>query len=154
MAALTGILKREIDSISRFITLLKTEQEVLASGKPNDLSSINVEKVQLVDQLNLLGAERINLICESKSGKDTPTMETWLSLHPLEQQPAELWNSLLILAREAKELHDLNTQLVRIHLQQTNNALAILTTREPANTLYGSNGQSSLLTGSRIVDSA
>jgi flagella synthesis protein FlgN len=154
MSTLAGMLSREIDKISRFVTLLKIEQGALRSAQTNDLSRISKEKLELVGQLNLLGTERILLISGSSPAEDHLAMDSWLALHPEEKEPAALWNSLLFLAKEAKELHDLNMQLVGIHLQQTNNALAILTSREPGNTLYSSNGQSSPLTGSRIVDSA
>jgi flagella synthesis protein FlgN len=58
------------------------------------------------------------------------------------------------LAKEAKALHDLNGKLLNIHLQQTTEAIAVLTQQHQAHSLYGSDGQSAMSTGSRIVDSA
>jgi flagellar biosynthesis protein FlgN len=80
-------------------------------------------------------------------------MKIWLGRQPDNQTAAVNWENLLDLAREAKQLHELNASLVGMNLQQTNEALAIL--RKPAqHTLYGSNGQTSPFSGSRIVDSA
>ena len=154
MTPLAGVLTREIDQVSRFLLLLKTEQEVLKSGQPDDLAIINEEKVKLVAQLNHLSAERAQLTSELESAANQASIASWLALQPREKQSAVLWDKLIQIAREAKELHDLNGQLTSMHLRQTNDALAILTERQPEKTLYGSNGQSSQLTGSRIVDSA
>jgi flagellar biosynthesis/type III secretory pathway chaperone len=41
-----------------------------------------------------------------------------------------------------------------MHLQQTSEALVILTRQAEQHTLYGSNGQAAQVSGSRIVDSA
>jgi len=154
MTPLAGVLTREIDQVSRFVQLLKMEQEVLKSGRPDDLSTINEEKVKLVEQLNQLGAERVQSTGALEPTADQASMASWLAQQPQEKQSAVLWAKLIQIAREAKELHDLNGQLIGMHLRQTNDALAILTERQQENTLYGSNGQSSQLTGSRIVDSA
>lgn len=154
MTPLTGVLTREIDQVSRFVLLLKMEQEVLKSGQPDDLAKINEEKVKLVEQLNQLGTERTQSICELGPVADQASMASWLAQRPQEKQSAVLWDRLIQIAREAKELHDLNGQLTGMHLRRTNDALAVLTERHQEKTLYGSNGQSSHLTGSRIVDSA
>lgn len=154
MTPLAGVLAREIDLVSSFISLLKKEQETLKSGQPDDLVKINTEKVKLVEQLNQLGTERALSSSGLESAVDQTSIALWLAQHPQEKQSAALWNELIQFAREAKELHNLNGQLVAMYLRQANDALAILTQRQQENTLYGSNGQSSLLTGSRIVDSA
>ena len=83
-----------------------------------------------------------------------PQFEAWLQQHPQEKKSAALWVKLLKLAREAKTLHDLNGKLLNIHLQQTTDAIAVLTQQHQAHSLYGSDGQSAMSTGSRIVDSA
>ena len=153
MTPLAGILTREKELVSRFILLLKQEQEVLKSGRPDELGKINEEKLKLVDQLNQIGTERAQLT-NGLAPQDNSANMSWLTKHPLEKQSAALWGKLIHLAREAKELHALNGQLIGMHLRQTNDALAILTQRQQEHTLYGSNGQSSQLTGSRIVDSA
>lgn len=154
MTPLAGVLTRETELVSRFILILKQEQEALKSGKPEALAEINGEKINLVDQLNQLGANRSQLTGLPGAPSDQTSMTAWLAQHPQEKKSAALWHALIDLAREAKELHELNGQLIGIHLKQTSAALAVLTQRQQEHTLYGSNGQSSLFTGSRIVDSA
>lgn len=154
MTPLAGVLIQEIELVSCFILLLKKEQETLKSGQPDDLVKINTEKVKLVEQLNQLGTERVQLSSELEFAVDQISIALWLDQHPQEKQSAALWSELIQFAREAKELHHLNDQLVAMYLRQANDALAVLTQRQQENSLYGSNGQSSSLTGSRIVDSA
>lgn len=154
MTPLAGILMRETELVSRFILILKQEQEALKSGKSDPLAEINGKKINLVDQLNQLGANRSQLTGLPGLTSDQASMTTWLAQHPQEKKSATLWQVLIDLAREAKELHELNGQLISIHLKQTSDALAVLTQHQQEHTLYGSNGQSSLFTGSRIVDSA
>jgi len=154
MTPLAEILKRETDLVSRFISILGKEQEALQSGQADALDEINRGKLQLVEQLNQVGLERAEIAILPVPGGERAGMQAWLAQHPLEKQSALLWDALLNLAREAKEMHDLNGKLISIHLKQTGDALAVLMQRQQEHALYGSNGQSSQTTGSRIVDSA
>ena len=76
MTPLAGVLAREIDLVSSFISLLKKEQETLKSGQPDDLVKINTEKVKLVEQLNQLGTER----ALSSSGLESAVDQTSIAL--------------------------------------------------------------------------
>ena len=154
MTPLSNLLKRETESVSRFILVLGQEQEALKAGRPELLAAINSEKILLVDQLNQLGTERSQLADLTGTATDRTKMAAWLQKNPQEKQSATLWVKLLKLAQEAKELHELNGQLIGLHLQRTTEAISVLTQQHKEHSLYGSNGQSSALTGSRIVDSA
>lgn len=153
MEDVAAITKQEIIFVSRFVELLKKEQEMLKRGKASDLADINVEKISLVEQLNLLETNRRQAL-KIKGDEDTrDAMRIWLGGQPKNQTAAVNWENLLDLAREAKQLHEVNASLIGMKLQQTNEALAIL--RKPAqHSLYGSDGQTSQFSGSRIVDSA
>jgi flagella synthesis protein FlgN len=154
MTELTSVLTRETELVSRFILVLNQEQTALKSAKPDALATINAEKLQLVDQLNLIGNERAKLANLAGTASDLEKMKVWLQQHPQEKKSASLWVKLLKLAKEAKALHDLNGKLLNIHLQQTTEAIAVLTQQHQEHSLYGSDGQSAMSTGSRIVDSA
>lgn len=154
MTPLASLLKRETEAVSRFILVLGREQEALKSVSPELLSQINSEKLLLVDQLNQLGVERSQLADLAGTATDRSKMAAWLQQHPQETQSAVLWVKLLKLAQEAKELHELNGQLISLHLQRTTDSISVLTQQHKEHSLYGSNGQSSANTGSRIVDSA
>ena len=154
MSALGKLIEREITLISRFVTSLQEEQEALKAANPESLPTIHEEKSRLVDQLNALENERIQLVGGSANMPDRERMAAWLQVHPNEKTVAGHWKKLIELAQEAKRLSDLNAALVKLHLEKTTQALAILTRHAQENLFYGSDGQAATYTGSRIVDSA
>lgn len=154
MPELAAVIGREIELISRFLQLLKDEQAALQRIDPTPLPDIASSKAALVDQLNNLEEERQRMIGIAAGENARQAMEAWLAGHPGEKTITREWQTLLSLSAEARELHQLNAGLVAMHLQQTNEALAILTRQPPQAELYGSDGQTSLRGSGRIVDSA
>lgn len=154
MSDFAAITEREITLISRFVELLKDEQEALKRANAAALPEIGSEKIELVERLNSLEAERRSALGIAGDEKTREAMTEWLAKHPKELTAAVNWNNLLDLAREAKQLQELNARLVDMHLQQTSEVLAVLTRQPQQQTLYGSNGQAAQISGSRIVDSA
>jgi len=154
MTVLASLLTQETELVSRFVLVLNREQAALKAVVPDALAAINAEKLQLVEQLNLLGKERAKIANLAGTASDIEKMKAWLQHNPQEHKSAALWVKLLKLAKEAKALHDLNGKLLNIHLQHASEAVAVLTQQHKEHSLYGSNGQSSMSTGSRIVDSA
>lgn len=154
MPELAAVIGREIELISRFLQLLKDEQAALQRIDPEPLPEIASVKSTLVDDLNNLEEERRRMIGLAAGDNARQAMEAWISGHPGEKTIIRKWQTLLTLSAEARELHQLNAGLVAMHLQQTNEALAILTRQPPQAELYGSDGQTSLRGSGRIVDSA
>lgn len=154
MSDIAAISEREIALILRFVALLKDEQESLKRANASALPEISAAKIDLVEKLNLLEAERRTVLGIVGDEKTRAAMAVWLTNNPKDKTAAENWKRLLNLAQEAKQLHELNAQLVGMHLQQTSEALVILTRQAEQHSLYGSNGQAAQFSGSRIVDSA
>ena len=154
MSNIAGILNREIELVSRFITLLGEEQECLKTGNADDLQSITAKKEPLIGLMNAIESERMAAIGEAGRPSNGASMQRWLGQNATDTAAAASWQQLLDLAREAKSLHELNMQLVEMHLRNTTEALAILTQPAESSTLYGSSGQTMTSSGSRIVDSA
>lgn len=155
MSEIAAITAREIALISRFIALLNNEQEILKRAEATDLPEISAAKISLAEQLNTLEIERRSALGITSHENPREAMAKWLAQHPAEQTAAVNWKTLLNLAGEAKQQHELNARLVGIHLQQTTEALAILNRQSSEQLpLYGSNGQAAQSSGSRIVDSA
>ncbi|UCV19740.1 flagella synthesis protein FlgN [Ferribacterium limneticum] len=152
MTIVAKLLKREAELVVRFRNTLLREQEILRTGKSDDLAEINTEKLSLVDSLNLAGAERARAL--SSSDEATIDMQAWFSAHPSEIEALELWKGLLGTAREARAINELNGSLINVLHQKTSDALSILTQGKADQSLYSSNGQASPSTGSRIIDSA
>lgn len=154
MSPIASILDREIQLVSRFLALLGQEQEALKSGNPTALPDIGKDKNLLVDQLNDIEAERNRALGEPYARQGKNGMSAWLAAHPGASDCAALWQKLLAQAQEARQMHQLNAGLLALHINKTNEALAILTRHNTEHTLYGANGQAAAYTGSRIVDSA
>lgn len=150
MSEIAGILAREIELVSRFISLLNNEQDSLKRGDADALQAITAEKSPLIAQMNSAESERMAAIGEAgRTG-----MQRWLDENTADASAATNWQQLLCLAREAKSLHELNIQLVDMHLKNATEALAILTQPPESSSLYGASGQTMSSSGSRIVDSA
>jgi len=154
MSDIADILSREIELVSRFIALLGKEQESLKQGNADALQTITAEKAPLIALMNAIEDERMTAIGETGLPSNGASMQRWLGQNTTDTAATTSWQQLLDLAREAKSLHDLNIQLVDMHLRNTTEALAILTQPVESSTLYGSSGQSMTSSGSRIVDSA
>jgi flagella synthesis protein FlgN len=154
MSVVAGILEREIELISRFIVALNEEQACLTAANPAALPEISATKSGLVEQLNALEGERMTAIGITESPSNRATMESWLARNNNDANATVAWEKLLILAREAKTLHELNGRLVDLHLRNTTEILGILTQEAKQTGLYDASGQAMPTTGSRIVDSA
>lgn len=154
MSTLSALTEQEIGLMTDLLSRLKEEQDALKNGNAGALPTLGEAKLKLIEQLNAIETARSQfLLC--KGGTDVrAAMQAWLAAHPDQLTLATSWNKVLDLARQAKLLHEVNGKLVGMHLQQTNEMLAALTSPAQQNTLYGSDGQASLASGSRIVDSA
>jgi flagella synthesis protein FlgN len=154
MTPLRTLLEREITLVSRFVAALNEEQDALKAARPEALPKIQEEKSVLVEQLNSLETERTLLVGGASEKTNRQRMLAWLAAHPAEIQIHTHWHKLLELAEEARRQNELNAALVKLHLDKTSQALAILTRHSQESLLYGSNGQAAIYTGSRIVDLA
>lgn len=154
MSELQQLLEAEKGLVTRFLGLLREEQSALVEGLAETLSVLNQTKLELIDTLNTAEAARGAFIAASSTGNGKAEMKAWLLRHPAEKSARLLWEEILDLAREARQLHEMNGELIAMHLSKTSEAIDILTQRQKEAALYGSNGQAASGTGSRIVDSA
>lgn len=154
MLPLVQLLGEEKRLVEKFIALLALEQDALTKGAADELPLIVNDKKTLVEALNSLETTRASLISSTPQDSGNQAMERWLSIHPDEKSVANLWREILKLAAEAKQQHALNGRLINMHLTRTSEALNILTQRQQYTGLYGSDGQATSGSGSRIVDSA
>lgn len=153
MVAAQPVTQQEASLLSDFIALLKQEQEALVRADPGSLSDINNRKLTVLADLNRHEQTRAQIL-QSAPGENTrDAMSRWLAGHPDQKATAGTWQAVMNLAREAKRLHELNGQLIAMHLQRTSELLAVLK-RSEHQTLYGANGQTHQSSGSRIIDQA
>ncbi len=154
MSALRELLLQEKELLDRFITCLHEEATALKEIRPEALDGVGQSKLALTQQLDAIENRRNALTSVPGSATGRAAMQQWLSRHPEEAASSALWNEVLALATEAKRLHNLNGELIAMHLSKTSEAIEILSQRLRDKPLYGSDGQSTGSTGCRIVDSA
>ena len=154
MSAVAAILEQEIELISRFVATLNSEQEILKQGQAEGLPEFAQQKTALAEQLNALEQKRLAALGLVNHPNSKGQMERWLTEHTTETVAAVNWQNLLNLAREAKVLNEINSQLIEMHLRRAIESLAVLMHQGEKQPLYGASGQSMATTGSRIVDSA
>ncbi len=153
-SAVAAIIAREIELVSQFVSVLNEEQEALTRADVAALPELMTRKSPLVEQLNAIESERLGALDIPAATTERGAMENWLAQNSGDVVAAVNWEKLLNVAAEAKTLHELNSQLVDMHLRQATETLAILTAQPEQSALYGSSGQAVPTTGSRIVDSA
>lgn len=150
---LAPVLAEEVSLVERFITLLGEEQRVLKEARADALAELSARKAEVADQLNLVGKKRNQVLAQAGFAADRPGMRSWLAKYPTDRQTGLAWTHLLKLAAKAQEITRLNGQLLALHLQVTQQALATLTQQAQAGALYGPTGHQSQITGNRIIDS-
>ena len=150
--SLRAILDCQSQSLARFVELLRREQAALSKGDAAELPAINQNKTELIETLNRSDADRYRILTQAGYSGDATGMNAWLSSQADDMN--RLWQKILQLAREAKELNRLNGQLIAARLQATDAALSALNVKAKEGSLYGPQGQKGSFTGSRIIDSA
>lgn len=155
MSQLHRALLDETALLRRFIEVLREEQSLLTSGQTDALAEVGATKLDLVEKLNASEQARLRLLVGLTPAQSSrQDMAEWLRRNPAESAARQSWEQLITLAREAREIHAMNGELIAMHLARTSEALDILTQRQSEASLYGSDGQAATGSGSRIVDSA
>ena len=154
MSDLLATIRREKELLAGFSALLREEQTALQHGEAPALPALNLKKASLIEDMNAMAGLRNALLAGAGCGPDRDGMKQWLDRNPDNTTIRAVWSGLLKLAAEARELNETNGKLISLRLQATQEALAILTQQARQTSLYGPNGQTSPLTGLRIIDSA
>lgn len=148
------IIALELESIETFIGILQEEQLVLRDGPVDGLAPLGEKKMALVARLNSLEAEREMLLPKATAKTAVASMEAYIKAQPDASRLEPLWHGLLERAREARDLHQVNAKILAGLLDQTDAAINVLRSKQQSTSLYGSDGQVSGSSGSRIVDLA
>lgn len=135
-------LEAELRAFRDFIQALQTEQDALVQGNVDpllELARIKSEKVVLLSQLaeiraRFLGAQG----CSQEHGGMTKWLRQRNEGNP---QIAKLWQQLLTLAENAKQLNQINGRLIDTRLRNNQQALALLQAAANQTALYGPDGQ-------------
>ena len=136
---LTKSLEREVIEFEIFKQLLIEEQEALVAGEVSQLSDITEKKTIAFDNLNILSNNRMNLIKALGFNSDQSGIDQWQNSADIET--VNLWNSLLNLGIEIQKSNNLNSKLINIRLQYTQQTMSTLLAAINQTELYGPSGQ-------------
>lgn len=146
------LIDTEVRALAAFVGLLRVEQDQLKAGETGDLVRLAAEKDQLIKELLEVSGKRDAAMTAAGLANDAGSLARWAN----SGGPAAeaLLRQLLAFAAEARELNQLNGQLVALRLAHTRAALAALSPNASEPGLYGSSGQTTTPTGYRLIDSA
>ncbi|MEY2632532.1 MAG: hypothetical protein RIR00_1186 [Pseudomonadota bacterium] len=154
MSDLLLLLRRELELVDGFVSLLREEQDALTAGDGDVLAEVVARKGKAAEQLALADRQRAGWSQRHGLPPELPALAQWLE----RQGPSPLldaWRALMQSARAAKTLNASNGLLITQRLNNTQESLnSLLGQQRQATSLYGRNGQTSTLTGSRLIDSA
>lgn len=154
MGTLQSAVAQEAALLSRFIALLQEEQAVLQEGQADRLPAIAKQKTMLYEELNAAALQRNTLLKAAGLNIDKAGMDAWFAAHSTEKALQLAWRQLLKAAEEARQLNEQNGLIIKLRLQATGDALSVLHHQAQGRTLYGRDGQSSAISGYRLIDSA
>lgn len=148
---LRQVIAGEAVLLKQFVELLRREQASLTQGVADDLPQIADQKNGLVVQLNQLSAKRAAFLEALGLSADRAGIDAWCA-QAQNQEAAEAWRRVMMLAAEAKELNRVNGELIQIRMQFTAKALEALSGAKNSLELYGPDGQSTKPGARRIND--
>ena len=152
LSDISRCIAAEAAAIEKFVELLEHEQGALTRGETDELAALAEQKEALAVRLNELSRTRNALLATEGIAADRVGMEIWLDKNANQKAVAEGWNTVLSLAAKARELNQLNGELIRIRMQFNSEALEILLRRQNSLDLYGPDGLAKTQDGRRIND--
>jgi flagella synthesis protein FlgN len=147
-AGMLAELGAEKLALTRFISLLKTEQRALKEGFVEALEQLAQEKSALVGELNRLEAKRAR--DAAQVGCDGAGTAAWVAREG-GMQATNMWLEMLDLAREARRLNQVNGILIDTMMRNNKQALNVLQAAAQRASLYGPDGRSENYSGGRML---
>lgn len=143
-------LRSELEAFREFHLLLQQEQAALIAGDIDRLLQLAPGKTGLIEKLSAFSVERDHQLAAAGYENTPAGLAAWFNAIGVADETREQWNQLLNLAREAEQANRSNGILIETHLRHNQQAMAVLqTAANPANILYGPNGQISGITSGR-----
>lgn len=136
------VLRTEFDTMTELLDLLKQEQQYLVNANTEALEQATPAKTALVTRMAAASAQRQQAQADAGFAASDSSMDAWLEAAG-DTEATALWQSLLDITREAKELNRVNGMLIARHL--ANNQTVLNAMRQPAAGadagVYGPSGQ-------------
>jgi flagella synthesis protein FlgN len=127
---------------------LKQEQLHLVSADIENLIEVTAKKTAQVGKMAALAGARHHALGVAGFAAQETGMQTWMTANG-SSADASLWQQVLDLAREAKEINRINGMLINKQAVHTQSALNALRPNAQGSDVYGPNGQASNAPASR-----
>lgn len=139
-------LGAERAALQRFIALLEREQGMLVENRTDSLLELSEQKSADALDLNKLAESRRALLQRDIPQLTASTIKAWLTGHNAKALP--LWQEVLTLTERARQLNQINGQLIQAKLRHNQQVLTVLSNAVNRANLYGPDGQTSFSPGS------
>jgi flagella synthesis protein FlgN len=126
--------------------LLKKEQSALVESDVSSLNEYIQSKGQLVSKMSELERKRNTCLVELGYKADVEGMRAYLQHAGSVGSLASYWEKLLQISQQAKEDNRTNGTLINRRLSINQATLNVLQQNNPAGSMYGPNGQSTIKT--------
>lgn len=136
-----SILENEKKTTLMFLEILYKEREVLTRGQINDLDTIVTDKTRIVNELEAINEQRSQYLLSQGYQRNKLGMQHWLDEHPFGARLHELWDQLIILAKQVKQENQTNGRAISLQLQYNQRSYLALQSASGSVSLYGPKGQ-------------
>lgn len=145
-SGLLAALTSERSALLRFIALLEREQTALVENHGDALPELAELKTTDAIKLSQLAESRRELLKLDIPQQNTETTQVWLNAHCPDGLP--LWQDIVALGQRAKQLNQINGELIKMKLRHNQQALTVLSNAVNKAGVYGRNGQPDFSPGS------
>jgi len=132
--------------VTRFVSLLQSEQRALKENLVDSLEQFAQEKYALVGELNRLSSARERNMRLAPGG----SAEAWIA-GAGGAAAVKAWREVVALAREAQHLNYVNGVLIEMLTRTTRQAINALQAAARSAALYGPDGQTRGYSGGRVI---
>lgn len=141
------MLSTERGALASFVTLLEQEQRLLMEGTQTEqLLALSEQKSNGATNLNHMTVARHTLLQREISHLDAGTIQNWLSIHCADGLP--IWHDIVALAQRAKQLNQVNGELIQMKLRHNQQALTVLSNAVNKAGVYDRSGKPDFSPGS------
>lgn len=142
---LLAALSNERVAVRDFVELLQHEQSLLTENDIEPLLILAEQKSARALKLNELAEVCRRLLGKIIPSLDSAAIQAWLEVNS--REGLAMWQEVRALAEQAKQLNNINGELIQMKLRHNQQVLAALSGAVNQASLYGADGQSNFSSG-------
>ncbi|MBX3640187.1 MAG: flagellar protein FlgN [Nitrosomonas sp.] len=141
LEGIVSILEKEKETARIFLEILHKEEEALIQERVNDLDRIVSEKHKIITELEAINVQRSQYLLSQGYPASKVGMQQWLTKYADDIELHELWNQLIILAKQANQINQINGRAILLQLQYNQRSYLALQSAAGNIFFYGPKGQ-------------